>query len=78
MSKDDDLRYFLLTNLRLEEGFREIDFEKRFHSSFLEKCPKAVALQERGLLVTANDRWACTDRGLLLLDSVLVDLFPET
>lgn len=78
VSKDDDLRYFLLTNLRLEEGFREIDFEKRFHSPFLEKCPKAAALQERGLLVATNDRWACTDRGLLLLDSVLVDLFPET
>ena len=74
---EDDLRYFLLTNLRLEEGFLEDDFERRFEAPFPQRCPKAKMLRERGLLKNDDGRWACTDRGLLLLDSVLVDLFPD-
>ena len=74
---DDELRYYLLTNLRLEDGFGKEDFQRRFGMSFEEKCKKAISLCDRGLLRLVDDRWACTDRGMLLLDSVLVDLFPE-
>ena len=74
---EDKLEYYFLTNLRLAKGFGLEDFAARFGFSFLErykdKYPKLV---EEGLLeVGKNGRVSCTDRGIMLLDRVLVALY---
>jgi oxygen-independent coproporphyrinogen-3 oxidase len=72
----DALEYYFLTNLRLEKGFRLSAFEQKFGFPFLEKYASAVAsLKEKGWLVVGSDRVACSDRGLLLLDQVLLALY---
>jgi putative oxygen-independent coproporphyrinogen III oxidase len=69
-----DLTYFFLTNLRLEKGFDPAVFEARFGFDFREKYAAACAkLEANGLLRT--DGWIrCTDKGLLVLDEVLLEL----
>jgi oxygen-independent coproporphyrinogen-3 oxidase len=72
----DDLEYFFLTNLRLEKGFLLSDFRARFGFSFLEKYGVEVdSLKKEGLLeVTSNSVFA-TDKGILLLDKILLSLY---
>lgn len=71
-----DYHYFLLTNLRLDEGFSLASFQNRFGVSFLEKAKKALPkLVAEGLMVVTPERVYCTDRGLLILDQVLLELF---
>ena len=74
VDQPSDLSYFLLCNLRLEEGFLEETFEKRFGNKFIEIFPKASELAEQGLLCLDSGRIRCTDKGMLLLDRVLVEL----
>ncbi|HAS56519.1 MAG TPA: oxygen-independent coproporphyrinogen III oxidase [Firmicutes bacterium] len=76
VGKEDDIKYFLLTNLRLEDGFPLEKFEQRF-SSFdkdilLKKAKKMI---DASLLRIKNDRLMATDKGLLLLDYILINLF---
>ena len=67
---------FFLTNLRLEEGFSLENYEKRFGSSFLEDYKDQLEkLKSDGLLVFEDNRVHCTDKGILLLDRVLISLF---
>lgn len=71
-----DLEYYFLTNLRLDEGFSLEDFEIRFGFSFEERYSKEVAsLKEKGLALTKNGRYLATDKGILLLDQVLLALY---
>lgn len=71
-----DLHYFLLCNLRLAEGFPLAAFKKRFGYALEEVKAEAIAkLAQRGLLVDDGDALRCTDEGLLLLDTVLLELF---
>ena len=67
---------FFLTNLRLEEGFSLENYEKRFGSSFLEDYKERLEkLKFDSLLVFDGNRVHCTDKGILLLDRVLLSLF---
>lgn len=75
VGEEDARSYFLLCFLRLEEGFSREEYEKRFGASFEEEFPAARTLYSRGLLENADGRVRATDRGMMLLDSVLVDLF---
>lgn len=67
---------FFLTNLRLEKGFSLEEYSRRFHSSFLEdyqgECAKLVG---QGLLRVENGRVFPSDRGMELLDLILLELF---
>lgn len=67
--------YFLITNLRLEQGFLKNDFEKQFGISFENKYIykiKNFALEKYFDLST--DRIKLTDEGLILMDFVLLKL----
>lgn len=75
VSPKDDLEYFLLTNLRLSKGFELSLFEDRFGKDFFSLFPSFYLEKERGLLTSENGRILCTDRGLLILDSILEELF---
>lgn len=77
VSQKDDLEYFFLTNLRLEEGFSLKTFSSRFGFSFLERYAKEFhELEKSGLLVSEEGRIKPTDQGILLLDRILITLFP--
>lgn len=77
VSQKDDLEYFFLTNLRLEEGFSLETFSSRFGFSFLERYEKEVhRLEKDGLLTLEEGRIKPTDQGILLLDRILITLFP--
>jgi putative oxygen-independent coproporphyrinogen III oxidase len=72
----DDVHYFLLTGLRLESGISLKAFADRFGFSFLTKYPKEVLkLKEEGLLDQKGDSLFATDRGIMLLDRILEELF---
>lgn len=76
VTPEEDEKYFLLTNLRLSEGFEEKDYEKRFGISFAEKHSKELAsLSKKGLLNREAGRIFCSDNGILLLDRVLLELY---
>ena len=67
---------FLLTNLRLVEGFPLDGWRKRFGEDFLlSHKDKIDELRGRGLLRVEKGNLACTERGLDLLDTVLLALF---
>ncbi len=77
ITQKDDLEYFFLTNLRLEQGFSLDAFEKRFGFSFLSQYRNEFdRLSKQGLLLIDQDRIRPTDQGILLLDRVLLTLFP--
>ena len=77
--KDDEkdaLEYFFLTNLRLKDGFALTAFKERFGFEFMERYGEAFAsLNKSGLIETKDGRIFATDKGILLLDQILVALF---
>lgn len=76
ITPEEDKKYFFLTNLRLAEGFSLSAYEARFGASFLEEYKEASAkLCAQGLLKIQDGRVVPTDRGILLLDRVLLELF---
>ncbi len=78
VTRDIDENDFLMLKLRLEEGFLLNEFAARFQTSFLDKYKLEVeTLVKRGLLRTDAQSVACTDDGLMLLDTVLLKLFKR-
>lgn len=76
VTNKDLYEYFLLTNLRLEEGFSIDRFEAIFgKEKTLELLGKTNKLLKDGLLIKEKNILRCSDRGLLLLDQVLLTLF---
>jgi oxygen-independent coproporphyrinogen-3 oxidase len=61
---------FVFLGLRCLDGFEAREFERRFRSDFEAAFPHASELQRDGLLRFRDGRWALTERGLLLGDSV--------
>ena len=67
---------FLLSCLRLEEGFALTTFERRFGKDFLLAYePSFKKMEKEGLLIVENGRIKPTDRGIECLDYVLLSLF---
>ncbi len=67
---------FLLSNLRLEEGFALSSFANRFHKDFRLIYQKPLQkMVKEGLLLEKEGRIIPSDRGLECLDYVLVSLF---
>lgn len=71
----DNKEYYLLTNLRLKDGFSLKEYEKKFNSSIL--FDKKIEIEQYinvGLLKIEDNRLKVTDNGMYILDSILVDL----
>ena len=67
---------FLLTNLRLEDGFELKRYEKRFNKSFYEEYKLVVdALIENDLAILTKESFRLTDDGLLICDRILLKFF---
>lgn len=76
IGKKDAIEYFLLTNLRLAEGFLETTFSSRFQLTFKEFAGKKLEkLVNNGLLKCENGSIFPTDLGISLLDRVLLELY---
>lgn len=70
-----EIEYFFITNLRLEKGFSISNFNKLFNVDFLSKYNKSIdKLLSLDLVEIKDDYFKTTDKGMLLLDSVLVEL----
>ncbi len=68
MNADDWLEEKVITGLRMDEGIAiDADMERRFGGG-------AQRLAERGLLTVSDGRWAASDAGRRLLDTVIVEL----
>ncbi len=66
---------FLMTNLRLLDGFLLSDFSRRFQKDFLSEFAKPLKkLFDLKLLSHKNDRVKVTIKGLYLLDRILYEL----
>lgn len=77
-SLNDDLETYFLTNLRLSDGFSEAEFLARFGFSFLSRFShEAAPFLKEGLLIRSSGRVFCSDKGLLLLDKILVGLIID-
>jgi oxygen-independent coproporphyrinogen-3 oxidase len=76
VTPEEDRKYFFLTNLRLERGFTLEDYQKRFGDSFEKTYEKAVEpLIASGLLTLTKERVFASDKGILLLDRILLALY---
>ena len=67
--------YFLLTNLRLENGFLKADYKAQFGFDFEEKYnSKIFNFSLSKYFDFTNDRVRLTDEGLILMDFILLKL----
>ena len=67
--------YYFITNLRLSKGFSINDYNKIFHEDFLTTYKSKIKqMIKAGQVMVKNGRFFCTDKGLLVLDLVILDL----
>ena len=67
--------YFLLTNLRLEQGFSNAEYKTLFNEDFEQKyVSKIINFSLQKYFDFSNDRVRLTDEGLILMDFVLLKL----
>lgn len=77
LSPEDKAFEQTMLGLRLREGVRETAFLEKQGKTLLETYPEALARHEKdGLLVHEQGFWRLTDKGLDLMDQVLIDLLP--
>lgn len=75
VSREKDVEYYLLTNLRMEDGFLEKDFENRFGISFLEMFKgKIERFIDDGFIVVGENRVKLSDDGLMIMDHILLKI----
>ena len=75
IEKKDDISYYLLTNLRLKEGFDLDEFKARFGYDFYQEKRDIVEEEVRlGMLEIIDNHLCPTYLGMRLLDSVLLKL----
>ncbi len=75
ITKQDDKEYYLICNLRLEDGFNVNDYINRFGENILEAKKSVIdELISTGLLILEDNYLKCTDNGIALLDLVLLKL----
>ena len=76
VTKEDDVHYFLMTNLRLKEGFAYEDFMRRFDYDIRTEKGKIIEkLIQQGMVEPTAARLSPTYKGMRLLDAMLLDLF---
>ncbi len=70
--------YYFITNLRLSKGFSLDEYFKIFKTDFIKKYNKKVDLMIDNEQVTVNNGYfSCTDKGLLILDLILLQLIDK-
>ena len=75
VSKEKDMTYFLLTNLRLENGFLRKDYLDRFGIDFVEQYKeKLTRFIESKDLIVDESRVRLSDNGLMIMDYFLVQI----
>ena len=75
VDKEKDITYYLLTNLRLEDGFLRKDFENRFGVDFTEKFAfKIDRFVDSKHLIIDENRVRLSDEGLLIMDYILLQI----
>ena len=68
--------YFLMTHLRLKEGFSLEEYKKEFGTDFIEEYKDIVDdYKKRQLAVIQDGNFAFTDEGLIIMDSLILPLF---
>ena len=78
VSPKDDKTYFLLTNLRLAEGFAFDDYMQRFHEDIrINKAKELEEAQSLGYIRLTSQRILVTSLGLKMLDSLILMLMDE-
>ena len=76
ISKEEDIKYFLMLNLRKVEGFSLDNFKARFGFDIREKKKKEIEeLVKNNLLRMNQNRLFPSYQGLMTLDNVLMSLF---
>lgn len=76
VSNEENVEEFLLTNLRLEKGFSLNEFKTRFNKEFKDEYKEEISkLIKDGLLEIDDFNVKATDKGILLLDRILLTLF---
>lgn len=75
INKSDFKEYYLITNLRLSEGFSIKDYIRRFNvNPLIEYKDELKKLKKEDLIFYNNDRIKATDNGIMLLDYILIKL----
>ncbi len=75
ITKDSDKTYYLLTNLRLEKGFKLSDYQKRFNEDFyLSKKNIIDDFIKHKVLIKTRDRIKISKNYIYILDSIIVKL----
>lgn len=75
VSERDYFEYFLLTNLRMEDGFSKLDFVNKFGiDSYNELLAKAKTYIDQGLIIVDENSFRLSGDGMLIMDHILVHL----
>ena len=74
VTKEMELEYFLLTNLRMEQGFFKKDFKDKFGIDFEAKFGEKIKQNKLEKLIEIGDIIHLTDDGILLMDFVILKL----
>ena len=75
VTKEKDLIYYLLTNLRLEDGFLRKDFIDRFGVDFVEEySPKIDRFVDSKHLLVDDKSVKLSDEGMLIMDHILLNI----
>lgn len=73
--KEKDIEYYLLTNLRLEDGFLRSDFQDRFGIDFIDMFgEKASKFIESKHLIVDENRVKLSDDGMIIMDYILLQI----
>ena len=75
ITKTSDKTYYILTNLRLEEGFKLSDYKRKFNEDFYLKKKEVIDdLVKHNVLIMDNDRIRVATDYIYVLDSIVVKL----
>lgn len=76
LTLDDVRKYYLICNLRLKEGFDISEYNKQFNKDFLNDYKEQIQyLLSVKAVYIENNRFKCSDYGILTLNLVLEKLF---
>jgi oxygen-independent coproporphyrinogen III oxidase len=78
ITEEQYLLEYIMLGLRMEEGLFENDFVKRFGYSFIKRFEENIKkLIDDDLLIDDNGQYRLTDKGFLLLDTVVIKLLSD-
>ena len=77
ITPEDDVKFYLTTNLRLLDGFDLDDFENRFSYRFEKHFKGEIdkLTNQEGLLTISGNKCHATEKGIILLDRILLEFY---